>query len=160
MTTLSEWASRWQLHPQALQELQAIMGVMPEATTVVGKSEAAAQQLIRLESSRRQEPLWRNNVGVASNAEGVPVRYGLANDSKAVNKIIKSSDLIGITPYTIKPNDVNNTIGIFTSYEVKKPGWMYKGTPREVAQLAWIQLVISLGGKAQFATGTGDIWHD
>lgn len=157
---LTQWASRWKLHPQALQELRAIMGVVPEATTTAGKSEAAAQQLIRLESSRRRQPLWRNNVGAALNPNGTPVRYGLANESPAINKVIKSSDLIGITPHVITSIDVGDTIGIFTSIEVKKPGWKYTGTSREVAQLAWIQLVISLGGRAQFATGPGDIWQD
>ena len=137
------------------------MGVMPAIPTVTPTtSEAAAQQKIRLESHRRREPMWRNNVGAAMTDKGVQVRYGLANDSKKVNEVIKSSDLIGITPRVITGNDVGDTIGVFTSYEIKQPGWMYTGKGREVAQLAWIQLVISLGGKAQFATGPGDIWRD
>ncbi len=158
--TLNQWVTRWQLHPHAVQELRELMGVIPQATTPPGKSEAAAQQCIRLEASRHNVKLWRNNVGVATNPNGSPVRYGLANDSKKVNEVIKSSDLIGITPHVITISDVGNTLGVFTSYEVKKPGWEYSGKGREVAQLAWIQLIISLGGEAQFATGQGDIWPD
>jgi hypothetical protein len=85
--------------------------------------------------------------------DGRMIRFGLANDSPALSKQIKSSDLIGITPYTITAADIGRLIGIFTSIEVKPPGWVYKGTPREVAQLAWINLILSMGGRARFATG-------
>ena len=42
--------------------------------------------------------------------------------------------------------------------EVKRPGWTYKGTQREAAQLKWIEHVVSLGGKGLFATGPEDVW--
>jgi hypothetical protein len=81
------------------------------------------------------------------------VRYGLANDSAALSKCLKSSDLIGITPHTVSAYDVGRLLGIFTSIEVKRPGWKYRGTEREQAQHAWLQLIISLGGIGRFSTG-------
>ena len=77
------------------------------------------------------------------------VRYGLGNDSAQVNAVLKSSDLIGITPV--------GGVGIFTSYEIKKPGWRYTGTPREVAQLRWLELVVSLGGIGKFISDVRDL---
>jgi len=43
--------------------------------------------------------------------------------------------------------------GQFVSREVKRPGWRYTGTEREVAQLRWIEIVTALGGDAKFTTG-------
>lgn len=143
--TLTEWAIRWQLPAAALHELQLQVFNLdpgPAAPDLRDKSEAAVQALVRLEASRRGDRLWRNNVGALVDERGVPVRYGLANESKQQNERLKSSDLIGIERGT----------GRFLSYEVKEPGWRYTGTAREVAQLNWITLVCSLGGKAQFIT--------
>jgi len=81
------------------------------------------------------------------------VRYGLGNDSAQVNSRLKSSDLIGITPVSVN----GNPVGVFTSYEIKKPGWRYTGTPREVAQLRWLELVVSLGGIGKFISDVGDL---
>ena len=69
----------------------------------------------------------------------------------AMNQHIKSADLVGIMPRRIGPEHVGQ-VGCVTSREVKAPGWRYSGTPREQAQLAWAQLVVSLGGDAAFAT--------
>ena len=119
---------------------------------IEGGSESAVQQAIRLDESKKGNRLWRNNNGACMDAKtGRQIRYGLANDSAKMNKHIKSSDLIGITPVTVG----GKTFGVFTSIECKRAGWRYTGTPREKAQLAWIELVTSMGGIGRFATGPG-----
>lgn len=99
------------------------------------------QSSIRIGAAQAGVWLGRNNVGVLRDATGRVVRFGLANDSQSVNKVLKSGDLIG--PWSD---------GIFTSIEVKREGWKYRGTPHEQAQLNWINLVRKRGGYACFAT--------
>lgn len=159
MTALYTWARRWNLPSQALAELNELYGlngaeVAPEAQ---GKSEAYAQSAVRLEAAQKGVRLWRNNVGVLEDATGRPVRYGLANESKEINRIIKSGDLIGVRPRLITQADVGTVVGQFVSREIKRPGWHYTGDDRERAQLAFAQLVLSLGGDACFATGPGTL---
>jgi hypothetical protein len=124
----------------------------------VMKSEAAVQTDIRLEASRRGARLWRNNVGALPGPSGIPVRYGLANESKRMNEAIKSSDLIGITPVVITQEMVGRTLGVFTSYEVKQEGWKFTGSKREVAQAAWIRLVKAFGGYARFVSDVSNLY--
>lgn len=107
-------------------------------------------QKIRLRASQHGYRLWRNNVGAAKTTSGSFIRFGLANESAAINKIIKSSDLIGIKPILITPNLIGKTMGQFYCREVKRSGWEFTGTEREIAQLAWIDLINSLGGDADF----------
>ena len=121
------------------------------------RSEEHAQVLIRMEASRKGLAMWRNNVGAGKLDNGSFVRWGLANDSTAVNTQIKSADLIGIRRVLITPELVGCVIGQFVSREVKHPGWRYTGTERERAQLAWAELVLSFGGDAAFATGEGTL---
>jgi len=157
--TLTQWAIRHGVSHQALTELRQMMGVDtgPVSCSAKAGSEAAVQQAIRLEASRLGMRLWRNNVGACKDSTGRMIRYGLANDSAAMNKAIKSSDLVGIRPVVITQSHVGTTIGQFTAREVKRPGWTYAGTEREMAQLAWIKLIVSLGGDAGFATGEGTL---
>lgn len=157
---LNNWAICHGVSPAALAELRAIMGVMPAPPihSATPGSEAAAQQRIRLEAPKHNVVLWRNNAGAATDESGRLIRYGLANDSPAMSRSIKSSDLIGITPHVVAVEDIGHVFGIFTSIEVKRSGWTYKGTKRETAQLKWIEHVVSMGGRGQFATGPGDIW--
>lgn len=153
------WAKRWGLPDQAIQELHQALGLVntnPEAPAV-GNNEAAVQVRIRLEASDKGAILWRNNVGALRDDRGVPVRYGLANESKAMNEAIKSSDLIGIKPVLIGPEHVGQTIGQFVAREIKEPTWKYTGTKREAAQLRFLNLVLSMGGDACFATGEGTL---
>jgi len=119
-------------------------------------SEAAIQQRLRLWASKQGARLWRNNVGVLKDERGVPVRYGLANESKGMNTNLKSSDLIGITPVIITQEMVGSTLGIFTAYECKAESWKYTGTKRETAQLKFIELVRFLGGYAGFINSVVD----
>jgi hypothetical protein len=153
MTNLNQWAARWRIPPEALADLRVQLGVDtdPRGTRPPPGSEAAVQAAQRLRASEQGGRLWRNNVGVAADSRtGRPVRFGLANDSAALNRQVKSSDLIGIRPITIRPGDIGRVIGQFWSVECKRPGWKYSGTARERAQLAWHLLVISFGGDAYF----------
>lgn len=120
-------------------------------------SESGISSDIRLEASQLGYRLWRNNVGAAHTSTGQFIRFGLANDSTQLNRVIKSADLIGIRPILITPAHVGMTIGQFISREVKKPSWKYTGTERERAQLAWAELVNSLGGDACFTIGRGTL---
>lgn len=123
----------------------------------MSESEAAIQVRVRLEATRLGCRLFRNNVGAATLANGSFIRWGLANETQAMNKQIKSSDLIGIRPLVILPEHVGKTIGQFLAREIKPPGWVYTGRGREEAQQRFLMLVESLGGDACFATGEGTI---
>ena len=154
----ADWAARWGVHPNAMAELQQrMLGLDGTPGAVTGKSEAAVQSQVRLEASRKGGRLWRNNVGAGYAEDGSFMRWGLANDSAQVNKVIKSADLIGLRPVLIEPKHVGLVIGQFVSREVKAAGWRYTGTDREVAQLNWTTLVNTLGGDAAFATGEGTL---
>jgi hypothetical protein len=125
--------------------------------THAGKSEQSVQAAVRLEASRKGCRLWRNNVGACKTDTGGQIRYGLANDSAGMNRVIKSSDLIGIRPVTIGPEHVGTVIGQFLAREVKKGSWRFAGTDREQAQLRFIAAVRALGGDAAFSCGEGTI---
>lgn len=156
--TLNQWALKWGVSFAAVEDLRKIFNVATDpATNALGESEAAVQTRIRLEATRKDCRVWRNNVGACYDENGNFIRYGLANDSKELNKRIKSSDLIGIRPVLIQPHHVGQVIGQFIAREVKASGWTFSGTERENAQLKFLELVVSLGGDACFATGEGTI---
>ena len=46
---------------------------------------AAVQAAVRLEAARMGILLFRNNVGALIDVRGIPVRYGLANESTQIN---------------------------------------------------------------------------
>ena len=156
--TFVEWTAAY---PEASRALtgsltEAVRPLPPEAA---GKSEAWRQPRTRFQIAEQGAASWRNNVG-ATPAKcpdcGVarqPVRYGLANDSHAMNTIVKSSDLILAIPRLITPAMVGTRIAQFGAIESKRPGWKYTGTGREPAQAAWLALVRSLDGYAAFNTG-------
>lgn len=155
-----QWAARHGVTLAALNELQALFGMHgtpPAVPTIKGTSEAAVQAAVRLEAARKGVRLFRNNVGALIDSRGVPVRYGLANESKQVNEVMKSADLIGWRPVLIGPQHVGQVIGQFVSREVKAAGWHYTGGDREPAQLAWAQLVTAGGGDAAFCAGVGTL---
>lgn len=157
MSALHVWAQRWGVSALALAELAAVLGAGAVAGSPEGASESAVQVAVRLEASRAGIRLWRNNVGGMYDENGRFVRFGLANETAAMNKVIKSADLIGVRPVVITPAHIGSTIGQFCSREVKAGGWGYTGSDREKAQLAWAQLIVALGGDAGFASGVGTL---
>lgn len=162
MTNLIQWAIRHGVSHVALAELRQMMGVDKDTDPDTDDDEdqtgeSWVQTQVRLEATRAGARIWRNNVGACKTDTGRVIRYGLVNDSAALNKRIKSSDLIGIRPVVITPDMVGHTIGQFIAREIKKPDWKYTGTDREKAQLAFIELVIGLGGDAAFANDVGTI---
>lgn len=159
---LHEWALKWSIPFDAFRDLQTALGTytppLPQSVERVSpKSEAFVQSVVRLEASEKRAYLFRNNVGALKDTTGRVVRYGLANDTPAMNAAIKSADLIGWRPLVIQPHHVGFTIAQFLSRECKPEGWQYTGTEREPAQLAWINLVNAHGGDAAFATGKGSL---
>jgi hypothetical protein len=156
-----QWAIRNGVNEKALAELRAIFGLeAPQAHDAESKrdfSESAVQSLVRLEAARKGLKLWRNNVGALLDSRGVPVRYGLANDSQQLNKVVKSGDLIGWRPVLITPAHVGSRIAQFVSRECKRPGWKFAGDDHERAQLRWAEAVTADGGDACFASGEGTL---
>lgn len=140
---IHEWARRWNIPHQAMVELAALS--LPYGGDS-GTSEQATQNEIRLKAAQNGLSMWRNNSGSFQNITGQWIRFGLGNDSKKINKVFKSSDLIGIGPY-----------GKFVACEVKKPGWtLQPGDERGQAQYNFITTVNMLGGIAGFATDVND----
>ena len=151
---LAAWALRHHVSIEAMGELTTLLTLdtlVPP--TSKGTGEAQAQAQVRLEASKRGWRLWRNNSGAGKLENGSFIRWGLSNDSAAVNAVCKGSDLIGLRPVLIGPEHVGRTLGQFVAREIKAPGWKYAGTPREVAQLKFMEIVVALGGDASFSTG-------
>jgi len=114
--------------------------------------ESEAQALIRADAGALDAPLWRNNSGAFQHSVGRWVRFGLGNDSKQLNDVMKSSDLIGVTPVLIMPNMIGRVVGVFTAIECKPSDWhLTPGDHRGQAQLNYIELVRRHGGYAGFA---------
>ena len=161
---LDQWAQAWGINPAAVADLKARIGIDGRFAMVhpkrpdEGASESRVQASVRLEASQKGLVIFRNNSGALMDDRGVPVRYGLANESKAMNARIKSSDLIGIRPLLIGPQHVGHTIGQFVARECKHGAWRLSPTDKhEAAQLTFINLVLSLGGDAAFAAGVGTL---
>lgn len=154
---LTEWAARWGVPAAAVAELRGLhlgLDYDPDAS-LADRSESHIQSLVRLEAADLGIRLWRNNVGAATTEAGTFIRFGLANDSPAVNRRLKSGDLIGCRPVLIQQHHVGHVFGQFVSRECKRGGWIYSGTEREIAQANFAALVNSMGGDAKFAAGKG-----
>ena len=119
--------------------------------------ETPVQQRISLDAAQLGNVLWRNNVGSLPDRTGRWIRFGLANDSEKLNKKVKSSDHIGITPTIITQEMVGYMIGRFTAIESKKSDWVFNPNDEHtLAQLAYHDIVRHHGGLAGFATGVPD----
>ena len=148
---LDEWARVWNVPPHALADLRDRLSRDQHGSAPnVARNEADVQQLVRIDASRAGCRLWRNNVGGMYDETGRFVRYGLANETAAMNKTIKSADLIGIRPIHITAAHIGTCVGQFVSREIKAPGWRYTGNAKEQAQMAWAQLICAFGGDAAF----------
>jgi hypothetical protein len=154
---LKTWALRHHVGQDALAELAGMLGAGDQKPSPDGGSESRVQGQVRLAAPMHDMRLWRNNVGALLDKRGVPVRFGLANDSKALNDRIKSGDLIGWKRRVIVEADVGTTIAQFVSLECKPSGWKYCGDDHEVAQMRWAGMVAVEGGIAKFVTGPESI---
>ena len=119
--------------------------------------ERSVLDAVRLEASQLGIRLWRNNTGCFYDDTYRLVRYGLANDSTSVNKVLKSGDLIGIRPVVIEQHHLGKVIGQFVSRECKASDWKTDNSDRTKAQMAWCDLINSLGGDAQIVTSIGSL---
>lgn len=150
--TINDWAQRWNVPAQALTELLALPIPTAGMSDPSMTSEAGVQSLLRLTAPRMNAHLWRNNNGAVTEVDEHGgqrhVRFGLGNDSKKINDVFKSSDLIGITPVTWH----GRCFGVFTAVEVKKPGWSSPRNERDRAQKNFLDTVARYGGIATFAT--------
>lgn len=157
---LYAWAIKWGVPFAALEDLRAQMGTGLALAVPLGeggKSEAGVTSEVRRRAAHQGRLLWRNNLGAYQDETGRWVRYGLVNDSKQMNAHLKSSDWIGCTPVTVTAGMVGTTVGVFTGFEIKHAGWSYSGTPREVAQNRFNELVVANGGIARFVSDQSQI---
>lgn len=114
-------------------------------------NEEAVKSHVKLAAANIGLQLWRNNVGACEDKTGRLIRYGLANESAQMNRVIKSSDLIGATPVVIQPHHIGRTFAVFTAFETKHSDWVFStADDRAVAQLAYINIVREIGGIGYF----------
>lgn len=158
---LLQWAHDEGVPSSTLQRLTNILAgfdATPEPADYTQlSSEARVQSLVRLEAAQAGYWLTRNNVGAykAPNSSRW-VRYGLANESKQQNALVKSADLIGFRRRVIISTDVGSTIAQFVSRECKAEGWQFSpNDEHQQAQAAWRDFINSNGGDAAFVSGPG-----
>lgn len=119
-------------------------------------SESNVSSRTRLAAVVKHWRLWRNNRGAGKLENGNFVRWGLANDSIKLGKVLKSGDLIGWRPVVITSDMVGKVIAQFVSVETKAADW--RAPPRDTkdedaaAQYLWAELVNREGGYAVFIT--------
>lgn len=158
--SLHDLAIKWDWSVEELRDVQQSLGLytppLPVDAPGHGKSEAWVQSAVRLEASEKGHHLARNNVGALKDKTGRVVRFGLLNDSPALNEKIKSSDLIGWRSVVIAPQMVGFKIAQFMARECKEPGWQFSSADNHhVAQQAYINMVNAAGGDAAFVTAPG-----
>lgn len=100
-------------------------------------SETAIQTNVRILASEKGALTLRYQVGTFLTLDGRHVKVG----EEGV------SDLIGLIPHTITAEDVGKTVGIFTAWEMKKPGGRTE-KEREKKQGNFMRRVNALGGIA------------
>lgn len=143
--SFQQWTARY---PEAAAALRSLT-LPPPPPPGLG-SEQRVQSLVRLEAPTKGYWLGRNNSGSLPDRRGVPVRFGLGNDSAAVNKVLKTGDLIGWRSTLITAEMVGTTLARFASIEVKAEGGRI-----EQGQWNWANLVNSRGGLALIVNQEG-----
>lgn len=158
---LMKWAHEHHVGSSALLALTRVLAGF-DAAPAPGdpdklSSEARVQSLVRLEAAQAGYWLTRNNVGAYKAPKSERwVRYGLANESKQQNALVKSADLIGFRQRVIVSTDVGSTIAQFVSRECKAEGWKFNpNDDHEQAQATWRDFINSNGGDAAFVSGPG-----
>ena len=125
--------------------------------------ESANQNHIRRVLHERGIRLFRNNRGQLLDRRGVPVRFGLANDTVAEGEMLKSADLFGWETVLITPDMIGLHFSRPWSVEVKPDGWKPPGVGpvkdargkltaygHFLGQKNWADLVNDEGGVAGF----------
>ena len=158
--TLHDWLTRHAISPQAAAELTAVLAAHDHAPLPVDPAalagEARVQSLVRIEAASAGVLLTRNNVGAFQDpATGRWIRYGLANESKQQNQLVKSGDLIGFHKREIIDKDVGSTIAQFVSRECKREGWKPGNSARDQAQARFRDFINLNGGDAAIVSGPG-----
>lgn len=123
------------------------------------KHESQLKAWVRINSqSEFQSLMMRNNSGALPNPlTGIPVRFGLGNDSCQTNAVFKSSDLIGITSVNCP---CGHTYGVFTALEIKKPGWVPNTNNQEyIAQHNFISTIRQKSGISGFIQSKEDFYN-
>lgn len=142
------------------------------------KTESVVQSEIRADAGSLGVHLWRNNRGAMEDpTNGRIVRFGLGNDSPQMDRRLKSSDLIGITPPGFSYGVASAvTPGRFIAVECKAEGFRFPDawrgmTPdqvektrapadaalrRTLAQWRFLKIVHDARGFAGFAQSVAD----
>lgn len=157
--TIERWAMKHHVSMDALRELAELLAshdATPDPDGSKPGSEAYVQSAARLEAAKAGYWLTRNNVGALRDTRGRFVRFGLANESKAQNTVIKSADLIGFRRRVIVGADVGTVMAQFTSRECKEAGWKFNpNDEHQQAQARWRDFIVTNGGDACFVSGPG-----
>jgi len=120
---------------------------------MTGHSESNISSRTRLAAVVKRWRLFRNNRGAGKLDSGSYVRFGLANDSVRLGKVLKSGDLIGWRPVVITQDMVGKVIAQIVSVECKAEGWKPNESDENyLAQKRWADLVNKEGGYAVFIT--------
>lgn len=147
MNALHRWAADWNIPRAALMDLQLrLMPPTVKTDEAVRPEHTVTTHVLR---SATLAGVWltRNNVG-AGKVSGRFMRWGLCNESAAVNDVIKSADLIGWRKVLIGPHHVGRQIAQFASVEVKASDWKPSDNEHDVAQARWRDWVLASGGFA------------
>src|SRR5690606_15398363 len=125
---IQSWAARHGINEFAVAELRMLFGHCPELSTeqvatFKGKGESFIQSSVRLAAPKHGYTFFRNNVGALKDERGVPIRYGAFNDTAALNKVVKSHDLLGWKSFIVTEDWVGRRIAQFASRECKSADW-------------------------------------